>query len=49
MIEMRNAMKILIGKPEGNRPLGSSRRRWKDNIKTECVGLDCTGRSLTSL
>jgi hypothetical protein len=25
--------KILVGKPEGKRPLGRSRRRWVDNIK----------------
>jgi hypothetical protein len=30
---MRNAYKILVGKPEGKRPLGKSRRRWEDNIK----------------
>jgi hypothetical protein len=33
--EMKNAYKILVGKPEGKRPLGSSSRRWKDNIKTD--------------
>jgi hypothetical protein len=31
--EMRSAYKILVGKPEGKRPLGRSRRRWEDNIK----------------
>jgi hypothetical protein len=29
----RNAYRILVGKPEGKRPLGRSRRRWVDNIK----------------
>jgi len=29
---MRNAFKILVGKPEGKRPLGRPRRRWEDNI-----------------
>jgi hypothetical protein len=29
----RNAFKILIGKPEGRRPLGRQRRVWVDNIK----------------
>jgi hypothetical protein len=29
--KMRNAYKILVGKPKGKRPLG--RRRWEDNIK----------------
>jgi hypothetical protein len=32
MGEMRNAYKILVGKPEGKRPLGRPRRRWEDNI-----------------
>jgi len=31
--EMRNAYKILVVNPEGNRPLGWPRRRWEDNIK----------------
>jgi hypothetical protein len=31
--EKRNAYRILVGKPEGNRPLGRPRRRWVDNIK----------------
>jgi hypothetical protein len=26
---------VLVGKPEGKRPLGRSRRRWKDNIKMD--------------
>jgi hypothetical protein len=29
----RNAFRILVGKPEGKRPLGRPRCRWKDNIK----------------
>jgi hypothetical protein len=33
MWEMRNAYRILVGKPEGKRPLGRPRRRWVDNIK----------------
>jgi hypothetical protein len=32
---MRNAYRILVGKPEGKRPLGRPRRRWKDNIKID--------------
>jgi hypothetical protein len=31
--EKRNAYKILVGKPEGKRPLGRARRRWVDNIE----------------
>jgi hypothetical protein len=33
--EKRNAYRILVGKPEGNRPLGRLRRRWEDNIKMD--------------
>jgi hypothetical protein len=29
----RNAYRILVGKPEGKRPLGRPTPRWKDNIK----------------
>jgi hypothetical protein len=31
----RNAYRILVGKPEGKRPLGRPRRRWVDNIKID--------------
>jgi hypothetical protein len=30
-----NAYRILVGKPEGKRPLGRSGRRWVDNIKMD--------------
>jgi hypothetical protein len=33
MGEKRNVNTILVGKPEGKRPLGRQRRRWMDNIK----------------
>jgi hypothetical protein len=33
--EKRNAYRILVGKPEGKRPLGRQRRRWEDNIKMD--------------
>jgi hypothetical protein len=33
--EKRNAYSILVGKPEGKRPLGRPRRRWVDNIKMD--------------
>ena len=31
--EDRGAHRVLVGKPEGKRPLGRPRCRWKDNIK----------------
>jgi hypothetical protein len=35
--------RVLVGKPEGKRPLGKLRRRWKNNIKTDLqeVGVGC--------
>jgi hypothetical protein len=33
MGEKRNVYRLLVGKPEGKRPLGRPRRRWIDNIK----------------
>ncbi|KAJ4436507.1 hypothetical protein ANN_16538 [Periplaneta americana] len=42
MGESRNAYRVLVGRPEGKRPLGSPRRRWEDNIKVDLreVGYD---------
>jgi hypothetical protein len=31
--EDRDVHRVLVGKPEGKRPLGRPRRRWEDNIK----------------
>jgi hypothetical protein len=35
--EKRNAYRLLVGKPEGRRPLGRPRRRWVNNIKMDLV------------
>jgi hypothetical protein len=35
MGEDRGVHMVLVGKPEGNRPLGRPRRRWEDNIKMD--------------
>ena len=43
MEEGKGVHKVLVGKPEGNRPLGRPRRRWEDNIKMDLqeVGMGC--------
>ena len=33
--ERRGVYRVLVGKPEGKRPLGIPRRRWEDNIKMD--------------
>jgi hypothetical protein len=42
MGEKRGAYRILVGRPEGRRPLGRPRRRWEDNIRLDLqdVGWD---------
>jgi hypothetical protein len=39
MREKRNVYRLLVGKPEGKRPLGRQRRRWVHNIKVDPVEL----------
>ena len=43
MGERRSVHRVLVGKPEGKRPLGRPRRRWEDNIKMDLqeVGGGC--------
>ena len=43
MEEGRGVHKVLVGKPEGKRPLGKPRRRWEDNIEIDLeeVGRGC--------
>jgi hypothetical protein len=42
MGEKRNAYRILVGTPEGKKPLGRPKRRWVNNSKTDLreIGLD---------
>ena len=48
MGEWRGVHSVLVGKPEGKRPLGRPRRRWEDNIKMDLqelggvVGTGCS-------
>jgi hypothetical protein len=37
MGEKRNVYRLLVGKPEGKRPLGRPSRRWMDNIKMDLL------------
>jgi hypothetical protein len=48
MGEMRDAYKILAGKPERRRPLGRSRHRWEDNIKMDLKIIMMRGCELDS-
>jgi len=43
MGERRGLYRVLVGKPEGKRPFGRSRRRWKDNIKMDLQEVGCGG------
>jgi hypothetical protein len=36
----RGAYRVLVGKPEGKRPLGRPRRRWEDNIRMDLQEVD---------
>jgi len=35
MVEERGVYRVLVGKPDGRRPLGRPRRRWVDNIRMD--------------
>jgi hypothetical protein len=42
MGEKRNVYRLLVGKPEGKRPLGRPRRRWIDNNKMDLLEIRLT-------
>jgi len=48
-MERRNVCRVLVGKPEGKKPLGRHRRRWEDNIKTDLQEVGCGGMDLIEL
>ena len=41
MGEGRGLYRVLVGKPEGKRPLGRPRRRWEDSIKMDLQEVGC--------
>ena len=41
MGEERGVYRVLVGKPEGRRPLGRPRRRWVDNIRMDLQEVGC--------
>ena len=43
MGEGRGVHRVMVGKPEGKRPLRSLRRRWEDNIKVDLQEVGCGG------
>jgi len=44
MEDRRGAYRVLVGRPEGKRPLGRPRRRWAANIKIDLRGVGWGGR-----
>ena len=43
MGESRGVYRVLVGKPEGKRPLGNPRGRWEVNIKMDLQEVGCEG------
>jgi hypothetical protein len=41
--EGRDEYGVLVGKPEGKRPMGRPRRRWENNTKMDVQGVRCGG------
>jgi len=41
--ERRGVYRVLVGKPEGKKPLGRPSRRWEDNIKMDLQEAGCGG------
>jgi hypothetical protein len=41
MREGRGLYRVLVGKPEGKRPLGRPRRRWEDNVRMDLQEVEC--------
>ena len=49
MGDRRGVYRVLVGKPEGERPLGRPRCRWEDNIKMNIQEVGCGGMDWVEL
>ena len=49
MEQSRNVYRVLVGKPEGKRPLGRPRCRWEDNIEMDLREVGCDPREWIDL
>ena len=49
MGEKRGVYRVLVGKPEGKRPLGRPSFRWEDNIKMDLQEVGCEGMNWIKL
>jgi hypothetical protein len=47
--ETRNAYRVVVERPKGRRPLGVSKRRWEDNIKTNVREIELAGMDWINL
>jgi hypothetical protein len=47
--EGRGVYRVLVGRPEGKRPLGKPRRRWEDNIKMDLREIQIDGANWIQL
>ena len=49
MGERRNVYRVMVGKPEGKRPIERLGRRWEDNIRMDLQEVDCDGKDWIEL
>jgi len=49
MGERTGAYRVLVGKPEGKRPIGRLRRGWEDKIKVHLQEVECESRDWIEL
>jgi hypothetical protein len=49
MVDTRSVYRVLVGKPDGKRPLGKSRHRWEDDMKVDLQEVGLGGIDWTDL